>query len=74
MKTSKIDKLGRVVIPIQYRQALHIKENDTLLFAMENGGVVIRPSCTACKLCGETIGPQGKMMLCAACIQRIKEL
>lgn len=43
MKTSKIDKLGRVVIPVQYRRALGLKENDVLLFNMENGGVMIRP-------------------------------
>ena len=35
MITTKIDKLGRVVIPISYRQKLNVKTDDTLVFSLE---------------------------------------
>ena len=74
MKSSKIDRLGRVVIPIQYRKALGIEENDVLLFSMESGGVMIRPECGVCRLCGDVMEKESTVSLCAACIKRIKKL
>ena len=37
----KIDELGRVVIPIEIREALEIKEADTLKIHIENGNIII---------------------------------
>lgn len=37
----KIDELGRVVIPIEIREALKIKEADTLKIHIENGNIII---------------------------------
>lgn len=74
MKSSKIDRLGRVVIPIQYRKALGIEENDVLLFSMESGGVMIRPERGVCRLCGGVMEKESTVLLCTACIKRIKKL
>ncbi len=71
---SKIDKLGRVVIPISYRQALNIKANDSLSFSLEGGAVVIRPTKQLCRLCGTTVQEHGELSLCGACIERVKKL
>ena len=37
----KIDELGREVIPIEIREALEIKEADTLKIHIENGNIII---------------------------------
>jgi AbrB family looped-hinge helix DNA binding protein len=39
----KIDDLGRVVIPAEYRRVLGIKEGDELEIGLENDRVTIRP-------------------------------
>lgn len=39
----KIDDLGRVVIPAEYRRVLGIKEGDELEIELENDRVTIRP-------------------------------
>ena len=38
---TKIDKAGRVVIPKEIRQRMHLKEDSSLLISETNGGVVI---------------------------------
>lgn len=37
----KIDELGRVVIPLDIREELEIKEADTLKIYIDNGSIVI---------------------------------
>lgn len=37
----KIDELGKVVLPIEIREALKIKEADTLKIYIDNGKIVI---------------------------------
>ena len=37
----KIDELGRVVLPIEIRESLKIKEADTLKIYIDNGKIVI---------------------------------
>ena len=74
MITSKIDKLGRVVIPISYRQKLNVKTDDTLVFSLENDAVVIRPQRRCCRLCGGEVTHLAALPLCDACISHVKEL
>lgn len=40
-----IDELGRVVLPIEMRKALHLKERDHVLITLneENGTIVLTP-------------------------------
>lgn len=39
----KIDDLGRVVIPAEFRRTLGIQEGDDLEITLEDGQVVVRP-------------------------------
>ena len=49
----KLDMLGRVVIPREYRKMLKIKESDPLeIIAMENGDIVVRKVDLAAELIG----------------------
>ena len=39
----KIDRLGRIVIPISYRRALDLQPNDAVTVSIKNGELVISP-------------------------------
>ena len=74
MKSTKLDNLGRVVIPAAYRQALKLKENAPLSMALEQGAVVIRPADVICCLCGIPLSRDVRLPLCEQCIVKVKEL
>ncbi|GEN89345.1 AbrB/MazE/SpoVT family DNA-binding domain-containing protein [Oceanobacillus sp. FSL W8-0428] len=51
----KVDELGRVVIPIELRRTLDIKEKDTMEIYVDNDRIVLkkyRPNMT-CQITGE---------------------
>lgn len=55
----KIDELGRVVIPISFRQSMGLKPGDLVsVFNTENSnGIVITPAqVSTCAYCGTVIG------------------
>ena len=70
----KIDELGRVVIPIELRKILDVKEKDSLAISLTEDGILIKkeePSCVFCNsskdlkyFCGKNI--------CKKCITNIK--
>lgn len=74
MKISKIDKLGRIVIPITFRKQLGIKENDELSITREGRSIIISPANGTCRLCGLMINAPQKIQLCNECIKRVKDL
>lgn len=39
----RIDTLGRIVIPCEYRKVLGIESGDTVEMILEKGGMVIKP-------------------------------
>ena len=48
---SKIDNLGRVVIPKSIRKALNIEHNDEISLYVEGESLVIKKGYRACSLC-----------------------
>lgn len=50
----KIDILGRVVIPAEFRSALGLGEGDSVNITCENGVITLSPAKHKCKLCGST--------------------
>lgn len=70
----KIDELGRVVLPIEIRQNLEIKEKDPLEIFLEDGGIFIkkyRPSCIFCDSTKNLKNLSDKSV-CQNCINKIK--
>ena len=77
MKTviKKIDKLGRIVLPLDYRKILNLCENSEVALCIEKNKIMIFPSGTSCKICGlsereldENLG------ICKKCINKVKLL
>lgn len=50
----KIDREGRVSIPIQFRKQLNYKVNDEVEVIIENDKIMIKKWKDACEFCGRT--------------------
>ena len=70
----EIDKLGRLVLPINYRKHLNLIENTSVRIRLEDNSIVITPASSSCVLCGSTTALHNEKPLCADCIKSIKEL
>ena len=68
----KIDKLGRVVLPIGYREHLGLTENSKVNISMENEAILITPVGEKCVMCGSKENINQSLSLCSRCIERVK--
>jgi len=48
----RIDRLGRIVIPSEIRQALALVPGDFITVEIERGVIVLRPGGEPCPTCG----------------------
>ena len=73
---SKIDNLGRVVIPKSIRKALNIEHNDEISMYVEDKSLVIKKGHRSCSLCdSQEIKHQiGTKFICNDCVKDIKDL
>lgn len=70
----KIDELGRVVLPIELRKILDIKEKDILGISLSDDGIFIKkeePSCVFCHSNNSLKSFYGKN-ICKKCIANLK--
>ena len=71
----KVDELGRIVLPIEIRKVLDIKEKDALEIFTEDDKIVLKKYQPACIFCGDAdnvIYFNGKRV-CAECIEKLKQ-
>ena len=67
-----IDKLGRIVIPMEVRRTMRIKEGDPLELFIDQDRIIFRKYQIACALCGsteeqETMIEFGDALVCLKC-------
>ena len=67
----EVDKLGKIVIPKQYRNKLGIMDNDKLTVSLVDTKIVLSPTQRRCILCEEKLLTESER-ICAACTARIK--
>ena len=70
-----LDHLGRIVLPIEIRKTMDIKEKDSLeIFTDENKIILTKyqPSCIFCNNVDNVVYFNGKR-ICADCLKKIKE-
>ena len=70
----KLDDLGRLVLPIELRRTLDIKEKDAVEIFVEGDLVILKKYQPDCIFCGETKGVinfKGKN-ICHKCLSEIK--
>lgn len=70
----KIDELGRVVIPIELRKILDIKEKDSLAISLNEDGIFIKKEAPSCVFCGSNIDLKSfcDKNICKKCIKNLK--
>ena len=73
MKKTKIDKLGRIVLPIHYRRLLNITTESELTIHCDGSKILIYPSQRICRICDKEIKKLSSIPLCDDCIKAIKE-
>ncbi len=70
---AKIDKLGRIVIPKEYRKQLGIELEDEIDISLSDGAVRIRPRVINCCICGATLEAGAEVPLCYGCIDLVSK-
>ena len=50
----KMDELGRIVLPIELRNTLDIKQKDPLEIFVEGDSIILKKYVPACIFCGST--------------------
>ena len=71
----KVDNLGRIVLPIEIRKVLDIKEKDSIEIFIDDGRIVLekyQPSCIFCNNADDIVFFNGKRV-CEECLKKIKE-
>ena len=70
----KIDELGRIVIPIEIRKFLDIKEKDPLGISLENNTISIKKETPYCVFCNSNFNLKffNNKHICADCIQKLQ--
>jgi transcriptional pleiotropic regulator of transition state genes len=71
----RLDNLGRVVLPIELRRTLDIKEKDALEILIDGDQIILRKYEPACIFCGRTEGVKnikGKN-ICSRCLSDLKK-
>ena len=64
----KIDKLGRIVIPAEFRKSLGIEVEEDVEIMLEGGFVKISRHETGCIFCGKsTVGIYRDKLVCEEC-------
>ena len=69
----RIDKLGRIVLPMDFRKALGLEGEVTVALGISGDTITVRSADISCKLCGskEEIS---QLMVCASCVRKIKKM
>ena len=70
----EVDNLGRIVIPVKFRNHLGIKSWDKVLISLQNNTISIVLTTSQCALCGNTAYAKHGVRLCDACIESIKKI
>lgn len=71
----KVDELGRIVLPIEYRQTLSISEKDELEITLDFDKITISKPIVGCHFCQSTAAlvQIGREYVCRECIQRLQD-
>ena len=69
----KIDNLGRIVIPRDFRKALDISDWDELFLSLEGATVVIKKATDQCTFCGseENLISYHDKFICQECLSKL---
>lgn len=70
----KVDELGRIVIPMELRRSMDIKERDPLEIFTDGDRIVLKKYANSCVFCGEgeDVINFNEKCICPACLEKLK--
>ena len=71
----KIDELGRIVLPIEWRRTLSISEKDSLEIYVDQDAVILKKYKSSCMFCSSAenlVEYKGKS-ICSECMADLKK-
>lgn len=70
----RIDELGRVVIPMEFRKILEINTSDFMEISMEGEQIIVNKYQNRCVFCGKLKSEYDfeEKKLCKNCLEKIK--
>ena len=68
----RIDKLGRIVLPMDFRKALGLEGEAKVSICICDNSISAKGIDTACRLCGSISDVPKDLALCPECVRRIK--
>ena len=69
----RVDKLGRIVIPLELRRRYGLLEGSKIEFLETGDGVTVRSSEPFCKVCRAKISDSAEFPLCEECLLKAVE-
>lgn len=70
----KIDHMGRIVLPAEYRKRTGIDDLAEVRITEQNGKIVVEKLSPSCRICGANVECNNEMEVCEECISKIKAL
>ena len=69
----KIDELGRIVLPVEFRRTLEIAEKDTVEMSLEGDTILLRKHETVCVFCGsgKNLRTYKNKPVCVDCVKAV---
>ena len=71
--TRKIDKLGRIVLPIDCRKKLGIENGSEVFIEANEDTIIIKGAFSLCRICGSSLREKNRFSLCKNCVEKIKK-
>lgn len=72
----KVDELGRIVLPIELRNALNIAQKDPLEIFVEGSSIILKKHEDNCIFCGNSkqlVEYKGKL-ICSKCLENVSKI
>lgn len=69
----RIDKLGRIVLPMDFRKALGLEGEAEVVLGISGNTITVRGAENACRLCG-SVECISELKVCSECIRKIKKI
>lgn len=70
----KVDKLGRIVIPMEMRKKYGLLEGSDIKFEDIECGILVKSAISFCRICNTNIPKKSEVPLCEKCISMVKNL
>lgn len=79
MKTNgvvrKIDELGRIVIPMEFRNTLDLNARDSIQISLDDGRIILSKVMDSCVFCGsqDRLKAYRGKLVCGRCATEVKK-